>query len=61
MYHEAGKGSRQRPVDKKAFDTNYDLIFRKKDAPNHSNSVEQEGEGDKQGNKQLHKIPPHPS
>ena len=25
----SGKGSRQRPVDKKKFDDNYDAIFRK--------------------------------
>ena len=27
---EAGKGSKQRPTDKKAYDENYDRIFNKK-------------------------------
>ena len=27
---EAGKGSKQRPTDKKAYDENYDKIFNKK-------------------------------
>lgn len=27
----AGKGSRQRPVDKKKFDENWDRIFKKKE------------------------------
>ena len=32
MYHEAGKGSDQRPTDKEAFDNNFDAIFGKKRA-----------------------------
>jgi len=30
MAREAGKGDKQRPTDKKKFDENYDLIFKKK-------------------------------
>lgn len=33
MSGEAGKGSRQRPTDKKAFDEAFDRIFRKKPDP----------------------------
>ena len=29
-HHEAGKGSRRRPINKELFDSNYDLIFGKK-------------------------------
>lgn len=28
--HIAGKGDKYRPVDKKQYDKNYDMIFRKK-------------------------------
>jgi hypothetical protein len=30
MSNQAGKGSRPRPIDKKTWDENYDLIFRKR-------------------------------
>jgi hypothetical protein len=30
MAREAGKGDKQRPTNKQAFDNNYDLIFKKK-------------------------------
>ena len=31
MTHEAGKGDKQRPTDKAAFDAHYDNIFKKRD------------------------------
>ena len=45
--HQAGKGDKQRPVNKQTYDRNYDQIFRSKDRRKHQEKAPQDvlGEG----------------
>ena len=45
FYHDAGKGSKQRPIeDKKKFEDNWDRIFGKKDSDKTNGSNSSKGE-----------------